>query len=149
MLACGIQVKVLLYYLVVLGSSRKWINVLRRPLCLFSNHRALPSIDSGGAPACPNSNVTLTCISKSASLTWSTTCNGSLRSVSYVERFPVQTNLKLCNNKEAWPTVVVHNDTTIEMILTLMASSSLNGTALECYSEDASSEAWATILVLG
>ena len=130
-------------------------------MCLCSNHRAPPSIDTGsggtaacivpqnGAPACPNSNVTLACISKSASLTWSTTCNDSVRSVSYVKRFPVQTNFKLCNNEEAWPTVVVHNDTTIEMILTLMASSSLNGTTLECYSEVASSEAWATILVLG
>lgn len=136
MLARGIEVAVVLYMLVILGSS-------------LEVQQLLPQ---NGAPACPNSSVTLTCISKSASLTWNTTCNDSLRSVSYVEGFPVQKNLKLCNNEEAFPTVVVHNDTTIEMILTLMAFSSLNGTTLECYSEVAGnnldSKAWATILVL-
>lgn len=44
MLARGIEVAVVLYMLVILGSSRKWINVLR----VCSNHRAPPLIGSGG-----------------------------------------------------------------------------------------------------
>eukprot|EP00731_Ephydatia_muelleri_P008576 Em0004g914a len=85
---------------------------------------------------CPNTAISVTCVSPSMTLTVGTTC--SKKTATYVKDFNNRENITLCNGEEVTPTFAVRSSGTLEGSLAFVASPDLNMTTLICYSEDAS-----------